>query len=139
MNSTGIRSLKARAGIDCKGKPILEVDIYTESGILGRASSPSGISAGRHEAYVLRDHDPNWHDGNGVFKAVEMAEKVVFPAIRGMDVMDQRALDDFLCRLDGTPNNSRLGGNVTYSVSLAVLRAAALSLGLTLYRYLNPG
>jgi enolase len=88
MNSTGIKSLKARAGIDCKGKPILEVDIYTESGVLGRASSPSGISAGEHEAFVLRDHDPLWHDGNGVFKAVEMAEKVVFPAIQGMDVMD---------------------------------------------------
>jgi enolase len=139
MNSTGIKSLKARAGIDCKGKPILEVDIYTEDGVLGRASSPSGISAGEHEAFVLRDHDPRWHDGNGVFKAVEMAEKVVFPAIMGMDVMDQRGLDDFLCQLDGTPNKARLGGNVTYSVSLAALRAAAQILRVPLYRYLNPG
>lgn len=139
MKSTSIKSLKARAGIDCKGKPILEVDIYTEEGILGRASSPSGISAGEHEAFVLRDNDPNWHDGNGVFKAVEMAEKTVLPAIKGMDVMDQKAMDDFLCNLDGTPNKSKLGGNVTYSVSLAVMRAAANTLRLPQYRYLNPG
>lgn len=139
MKSTSIKSLKARAGIDCKGKPILEVDIYTEAGVLGRASSPSGISNGQHEAFVLRDGDVNWHDGNGVFKAIEMAEKIVFPAIKGMDVMDQRAMDDFLCQLDGTPDKSRLGGNVTYSVSLAVMRAAAKTLCVPQYKYLNPG
>ena len=139
MKSTSIQSLKARAGIDCKGKPILEVDIYTAEGILGRASSPSGISAGEHEAFVLRDNDANWHNGDGVFKAVEIAEKVVFPQIKGMDVMEQERLDEFLCALDGTPNKSKLGGNVTYSVSLAVMRAAANTLRVPQYKYLNPG
>jgi len=139
MKSTNIKSLQGRAGIDCKGKPILEVDIYTEAGVLGRASSPSGISAGEHEAFVLRDGDKNWHDGNGVFKAIEMAEKIVFPVIKGMDVMDQAALDQCLCTLDGTPNKSKLGGNVTYSVSLAVMRAAANTLRVPQYKYLNPG
>lgn len=139
MKSTSIKSLKARAGIDCKGKPILEVDIYTEGGVLGRASSPSGISNGEHEAFVLRDGDENWHDGNGVFKAVEMAESVVFPAIKGMDVMDQSALDRFLCELDGTDNKSKLGGNVTYSVSLAAMRSGANTMRLPQYKYLNPG
>ena len=139
MSGTRIQSLQARAGIDCKGKPILEVDIYTEDGVLGRASSPSGISAGEHEAFVLRDGDPAWHDGDGVFKAVDMAEQVVFPAIKGMDAMDQRALDEALCELDGTPYKTKLGGNVTYSVSLACLRAAANTERLPLYRFLNPG
>lgn len=139
MRSTSIKSLKGRAGIDCKGKPILEVDIYTESGVLGRASSPSGISAGEHEAFVLRDGDANWHDGNGVFKAIKMVEDVVFPAIKGMDVMDQAALDHFICELDGTSNKSKLGGNVTYSISLAVMRAAANTLRVPQYKYLNPG
>ena len=139
MKSTAIKSLKGRAGIDCKGKPILEVDIYTEEGILGRASSPSGISAGEHEAYVLRDGDPEWHGGNGVFSAVKMAEEVVFPAIKGMDVMDQKALDQALIDLDGTENKSKLGGNVTYSVSLAAMRAACNTLRVPQYQYLNPG
>ncbi|NCB42076.1 MAG: enolase [Clostridia bacterium] len=139
MRSTSIKSMQARAGIDCKGKPILEVDIYTQDGVLGRASSPSGISAGEHEAFVLRDGDMNWHDGNGVFKAIKMVENVVFPAIKGMDVMDQAALDQFLCDLDGTPNKAKLGGNVTYSVSLAVMRAAANTLRVPQYKYLNPG
>ena len=69
---TAIKNLRARALIDCKGKPLLEVDVLTEEGVLGRAASPSGISAGEHEAMVLRDGDPKWYDGNGVYKAVEM-------------------------------------------------------------------
>lgn len=105
-----IQDLRAREIIDCKGKPLLEVDIITEDGTMGRAASPSGISAGEHEAMVLRDGDRSRYDGNGVRKAVEMAEKVVLPAIRGMDVLDQQALDRRLMELDGTPNKSRLGG-----------------------------
>ena len=88
-----IQDLRAREIIDCKGKPLLEVDIITEDGTMGRAASPSGISAGEHEAMVLRDGDRSRYDGNGVRKAVEMAEKVVLPAIQGMDVLDQQALD----------------------------------------------
>lgn len=78
-----IQDLRAREIIDCKGKPLLEVDIITEDGTMGRAASPSGISAGEHEAMVLRDGDRSRYDGNGVRKAVEMAEKVVLPAIQG--------------------------------------------------------
>lgn len=85
-----IQDLRAREIIDCKGKPLLEVDIITEDGTMGRAASPSGISAGEHEAMVLRDGDRSRYDGNGVRKAVEMAEKVVLPAIQGMDVLDQQ-------------------------------------------------
>lgn len=83
MKGTAIKDLKARAIIDCKGKPLLEVDVYTEDGVMGRGASPSGISAGEHEAFVLRDGDKSWYDGNGVYKAVEMAEKVVFPGNKG--------------------------------------------------------
>ena len=75
-----IQDLRAREIIDCKGKPLLEVDIITEDGTMGRAASPSGISAGEHEAMVLRDGDRSRYDGNGVRKAVEMAEKVVLPS-----------------------------------------------------------
>ena len=134
-----IQDLRAREIIDCKGKPLLEVDIITEDGTMGRAASPSGISAGEHEAMVLRDGDRSRYDGNGVRKAVEMAEKVVLPAIRGMDVLDQQALDCRLMELDGTPNKSRLGGNVTYSTSLAVMRAGCQLRHVSQYRYLNPG
>ena len=134
-----IQDLRAREIIDCKGKPLLEVDIITEDGTMGRAASPSGISAGEHEAMVLRDGDQSRYDGNGVRKAVEMAEKVVLPAIQGMDVLDQQALDRRLMELDGTPNKSRLGGNVTYSTSLAVMRAGCQLRHVSQYRYLNPG
>ena len=132
-----IQDLRAREIIDCKGKPLLEVDIITEDGTMGRAASPSGISAGEHEAMVLRDGDRSRYDGNGVRKAVEMAEKVVLPAIQGMDVLDQQALDRRLMELDGTPNKSRLGANAILGASLACAKAAAESLGLSLYNYIG--
>ena len=75
--STLIKDLRARAIIDCKGKPLLEVDVITEDGVMGRGASPSGISAGIYEATCLRDGDPNWYDGNGVFKAKEIAETIM--------------------------------------------------------------
>ena len=137
--STKIRDLKARALIDCKGKPLLEVDVITEDGVVGRAASPSGISAGEHEAFVLRDGDPSWYNGNGVFRAVEMAQQVVLPKIIGLDVLDQQGLDEVLIELDGTPNKSHLGGNVTNSISLAAMRAGCAILHVPQYRYLNPG
>lgn len=136
--NTKIKSVHGRAGIDCKGKPLLEVDVVTEDGILGRAASPSGISAGMYEAFVLRDGDRSWYHGAGVFQAVEKVNKVIGPAIAGMDVLDQEALDQRLIALDGTKNKSNLGGNSIYSVSLAVLRAAAAIQNLPLYRLLNP-
>ena len=134
---TLIKDVTARALIDCKGKPLLEVDVITEEGVMGRAASPSGISAGEHEAFVLRDGDKNWYDGNGVFNAVDMVKNVVAPKIKGMDALDQKALDEALITLDGTKNKSKLGGNVTYSTSLAVMRAACSTLHVSQYRYLN--
>ncbi|MCI8893622.1 MAG: enolase [Lachnospiraceae bacterium] len=136
---SAIKELHARALIDCKGKPLLEVDVVTEEGILGRAASPSGISAGEHEAFVLRDMDPGWYHGNGVFRAVEMVHSVVAPRLTGMDVLDQAAIDEALIALDGTKNKARLGGNVTYSTSLACMRAGCNTLHVPQYRYLNPG
>ena len=105
-----IQDLRAREIIDCKGKPLLEVDIITEDGTMGRAASPSGISAGEHEAMVLRDGDRSRYDGNGVRKAVEMAEKVVLPAIQGMDVLDQQALDRRLMEAGRHPQQVPAGG-----------------------------
>lgn len=137
--NTLIKEVKARPLIDCKGKPLLEVDVITADGVMGRGASPSGISAGEHEAFVLRDGDPNWYDGNGVFKAVKMVEEVVAPKIKGMDALNQSALDQALIDLDGTGNKSKLGGNVTYSTSLAVMRAACNTLHVSQYRYLNQG
>lgn len=136
---SAIKEVRARALIDCKGKPLLEVDVITEEGVMGRAASPSGISAGEHEAFVLRDHDPNWYNGNGVFQAVEMVQTAVAPRLRGMDALNQAAIDEALIALDGTANKSKLGGNVTYSASLAAMRAGCNTLHVSQYRYLNPG
>ncbi|MBR4409688.1 MAG: enolase, partial [Firmicutes bacterium] len=86
MRSTSIRMVKAREVLDCKGKPAIEVDVYTEGGAMGRASSPSGISAGRREAFVLRDGDLSRYGGMGVQKAVKFVETEIAPALVGMDI-----------------------------------------------------
>ncbi len=138
MGNTSIKSVKARQILDAKGKPMLEVDVVTEAGVLGRGSAPSGISAGEHEAYVLRDGDKKLFDGHSVFKAVDLVHKKIAPALKGMDVMDQVAIDHKMIDLDGTPNKSKLGGNTLCSVSLACLRAAAVTENVPLYRHLNP-
>jgi enolase len=138
MKNSNIKTIRARQILDCKGKPMLEVDVFTEGGILGRGASPSGISAGTHEAFVLRDNDPDWYNGLGVFKAIDIVHNIIAPALEGMDVMDQRAIDEKLIALDGTEYKVKLGGNTLYSVSLACIRAAANTLNMPLYRYLNP-
>ncbi len=107
--NTIIKDIHARALIDCKGKPLLEVNVITEDGIMGCGASPSGISAGEHEALVLRDGDKNWYDGQGVFKAVDTVKRVVAPMLRGMNVLDQKKIDEALISLDGTKNKSVLG------------------------------
>jgi enolase len=139
MGNTSIKSVKARQILDAKGKPMLEVDVVTEGGILGRGSAPSGVSAGEHEAYVLRDKDLKWFDGLSVFKAIEIVHKTIAPALKGSDVMDQETLDRTMIDLDGTPNKSKLGGNTLCSISLACIRAAAATENIPLYEYLNPG
>lgn len=137
MKSTAIRRIQARQILDCKGVPMLEVDVLTEGGMLGRASSPSGISAGAHEAYVLRDHDARWFNGLSVFQAVEYVQSIIAPALKGMDIFAQEKIDNILLELDGTENKSKLGGNTIYSTSLACIKAAAKTLNLPLYQYLS--
>ncbi len=138
MANTSIKSVKARQILDAKGKPMLEVDVITEAGVLGRGSAPFGVSAGEHEAYVLRDNDPKWYDGLSVYKAAEIVHRTIAPKLRGMDVQDQKAIDKTMIDLDGTPNKSKLGGNTLCSVSLACIRAAANTENVPLYTHLNP-
>lgn len=138
MRST-IQRITARQILDCKARPMLEVDLYTQDGVLGRGSAPTGTSVGMYEAYVLRDGDPKDYNGMSVHKAVQNVKEIIAPRLIGMDVMDQEAVDRALIELDGTENKQRLGGNTIYSVSIACLRAAAATRKLPVYRHLSGG
>ncbi|MCJ7624780.1 MAG: phosphopyruvate hydratase [Anaerolineaceae bacterium] len=138
MKTTKILSVHAREVIDGRGYPTVEVDIYLESGVLGRASVPVGLSTGMYEAQEIRDGGSRYR-GLGVYKAVETVNDVIGPAIIGLDAIQQRHIDTLMINeLDGTPNKSKLGANAIVGVSMAVARAAAAGLGIPLYRYLNP-
>ncbi len=137
MKGTSIRYLNARQVLDGKGAPALEVDVYTEGGAFGRAIAPCGLSAGEHEAFVLRDGDPDLWGGQSVFRAAAVVKEIIEPVLAGMDVMAQSEIDHRLIELDSTENKSRLGGNTLYSVSLACLRAAAHTVNTPLYLYLT--
>ena len=115
----------------------MEVDVTLENGVMGRAAVPSGASTGENEALELRDGDKNRYLGKGTLKAVKNVNEVIAPALLGDDVYAQRALDQKMIDLDGTPTKSRLGANAILGVSLAVAQAAARSLGLPLYRYIG--
>ena len=132
-----IKTIKGREILDSRGNPTIEVDVILENGITGRASVPSGASTGENEALELRDHDRTRFSGKGVQKAVKHIHQVIAPALAGMDVTDQRGIDHRMLELDGTPTKSKLGANAILGVSLAVARAAALSLGIPLYRYIG--
>ena len=136
MAAAKISSIKVRELLDSKGRPMVEVDVLTSSGSLGRGSAPCGTSVGKYEAFVLRDGGRRF-DGLGVKKAVKNVTDVITPALLGKDVFAQRAIDETMIRLDGTPDKSRLGANAIYSVSIAVARAAAGEAGLPLYRHLG--
>ncbi|MGA2080674.1 MAG: enolase [Holophaga sp.] len=136
MAATTIQSIRARQVIDCKCRPMVEVDVITQGGALGRGCAPTGTSVGRHEAFVLRDGDPFEYRGLGVHKAVANVHEVLGPALVGLDVADQARLDGTMNRLDGTPDKRRLGGNAIYATSVACLQAAAAACGQPLYRYL---
>lgn len=138
MNSK-IKSVHARQLIDCKCRPLVEVDVITEDGSLGRGAAPTGSSVGMYESCVLRDHDPGEYHGMSVHKAVEHVNSVIAPQLIGMDVTDQSALDQRMIELDGTPDKSSLGGNAIYSTSIACLRAAAAVNRVPLYHYLAGG
>ncbi|MCH5176559.1 MAG: phosphopyruvate hydratase [Prevotellaceae bacterium] len=132
-----IEKIVAREIIDSRGNPTVEVDVVLENGVLGRAAVPSGASTGENEALELRDGDKGRYLGKGVLKAVENVNKVIAPALKGDNVLDQRAIDYKMLALDGTPTKSKLGANAILGVSLAAAKAAANALGLPLYRYIG--
>ncbi|WP_102344924.1 phosphopyruvate hydratase [Bacillus sp. Marseille-P3661] len=127
----------AREVLDSRGNPTVEVEVYTESGAMGRALVPSGASTGEYEAVELRDGDKDRYLGKGVLKAVENVNEKIAPEIIGFDVTDQVAIDQYLMELDGTENKGKLGANAILGVSMAVARAAADFLEVPLYAYLG--
>ena len=132
-----IQKIIGREILDSRGNPTIEVDVVLESGIIGRASVPSGASTGIYEAHELRDADASRYFGKGVSKAVQNINQEICPALIGKSVLDQSAIDHIMIELDGTPNKSRLGANAILGVSLASAKAAAAALGLSLYRYIG--
>jgi enolase len=135
--TTYIDVIHAREILDSRGNPTVEVEVYLEDGVMGRAAVPSGASTGIHEALELRDDDKERYSGKGVLKAVENVNEEIAVEIEGMDALDQAGIDQAMLDLDGTPNKSKLGANAILGVSLAVARASANALGLSLFRYLG--
>ena len=132
-----IADVLAREILDSRGNPTIEVDVFLESGAMGRAAVPSGASTGEHEAVELRDGDKKRYLGKGVQKAVENVNEAIADHICGMDASDQIDVDNAMIELDGTPNKAKLGANAILGVSLAVAKAAAIESGLPLYKYLG--
>ncbi len=132
-----IESVRAREILDSRGNPTVAVAVATSFGAVEEAMVPSGASTGAHEAVEKRDGDKARYGGKGVLKAVAAVNEIIGPAVEGMDATAQREIDRTLLELDGTPNKSNLGANALLGVSLAVARAAAVSLGVPLYRYLG--
>ncbi|MAS34184.1 MAG: phosphopyruvate hydratase [Anaerolineaceae bacterium] len=134
---TIIEDIRAREVLDSRGNPTVEVDVTLIDGVVGRAIVPSGASTGEHEALELRDGDKSRYGGKGVLKAVESVNTAIADALIGEDATDQKAIDEQMIALDGTPTKSKLGANAVLGVSLAVAHAAAESVGLPLYAYLG--
>jgi enolase len=132
-----IVDIRAREILDSRGNPTLEADVILSSGEIGRAAVPSGASTGEHEAVELRDGDKRRYLGKGVRQAVKNVEEIISPGLAGADVTDQMGIDAAMIEMDGTPNKASLGANAILAVSMASARAAALELGLPLYRYLG--
>ncbi len=132
-----IKRIKGREILDSRGNPTVEVDVKLESGLVAKASVPSGASTGENEAVELRDGDKGRYGGKGVLRAVSNINGEIADVLMGMNVCDQGLIDETLVALDGTPNKSRLGANAILGVSLAVARAAAASYGVPLYRYIG--
>lgn len=132
-----IEDVWARQILDSRGNPTVEVEVFLESGVVGRASVPSGASTGMYEAVELRDDDKSVYMGKGVLRAVDNVNEIIAPEVTGMNVFDQVSIDNLMIELDGTPNKAKLGANAILGVSLAVAKAAAEELGLPLYQYLG--
>ena len=139
MNTSMLDILETRALkiLDSRGNPTIEAEVLLADGGIGRAAVPSGASTGEHEAVELRDGDIERYLGKGVLKAVEKVNGEIADALANMDASDQRALDQKMIELDGTPTKGRLGANAILAVSMAAARASAASFGLPLYRYLG--
>ena len=134
---TGIADITGREILDSRGNPTVEVDVWLEDGAMGRAAVPSGASTGAHEAVEKRDAEPDRYLGKGVRDAVEAVGGEIANALIGMDAEDQRRIDNVMIELDGTENKARLGANAILGVSLAVAKAAAISAGQPLFRYIG--
>ncbi len=134
---SAINHLVAREILDSRGNPTVEVEVFTDEGGHGRAAVPSGASTGEHEAIELRDGDKKRYLGKGVKTAVTNVTDLLAPAVVGMEVFDQSAIDHVLNKVDGTANKGKIGANAILGVSLAAARAAADELGLPLWRYLG--
>ncbi len=132
-----IASIHARQILDSRGNPTVEVDVYTNTGLVARAAVPSGASTGVHEAVELRDNDKGMYLGKGVLKAVENVNNILAEELQGYYVTDQRDIDQRMIEIDGTPNKEKLGANAMLGVSLAVAHAAAQDTGQFLFRYIG--
>ena len=131
-----ITAVKGREILDCRGYPTVQVDVWVNNAVLGRANVPCGRSKGTHEAFELRDGGKRYA-GFGVRKAIDNVNKVIAPEVVGKDVRDQRKLDKLMIAMDGTQNKAKLGANAIVGVSLAIAKAAACSLRIPLYRYID--
>ena len=134
---SAIFDVSGRMILDSRGNPTIEVEVTTEEGVVGRAAVPSGASTGEHEAVELRDGDMSRWMGKGVSQALANLEREIAPQLIGLDIFDQRGIDQRMIALDGTPNKARLGANAILGVSMAVANAAARVLGQPLYRYIG--
>ena len=132
-----IASVKAIEVLDSRGNPTVQVEVITEDGFSGVAMVPSGASTGSFEAVELRDGDKERYLGKGVLKAVENVNTIIADELEGWNVFDQVAIDKKLIAIDGTENKAKLGANATLGVSIAVAKAAAASLGMSLYKYIG--
>ncbi len=132
-----IASVIARQLLDCKARPLVEVEIITDTGHVGRGASPTGTSVGVHEAFVLRDGDRTEYSGLSVHRAVSAVTDEIAPVLVGAELDDPRTLDRVMIELDGTPDKHRLGGNTIYSTSVALLRAASAAAGMPTYTYVR--
>lgn len=134
--SSKIKSVHARQIVDCKCRPMVEVDICTEDGFSGRGAAPTGSSVGKFESCIIRDNNPDEYHGLSVHKAVENVNQKIAPALYGIDITDQKKIDQIMIGLDGTPDKRNLGGNAIYSTSIAAFRAAAAAERQPLYQYI---
>ncbi|MFT5863077.1 MAG: enolase [Flavobacteriales bacterium] len=131
-----IIDIHARQILDSRGNPTVEVDVYTENGVMGRAAVPSGASTGEHEAVELRDGGKAFM-GKGVLNAVDNVNSIIAQELLGISIFEQNYIDQTMIEIDGTPNKSKLGANAILGVSLACAKAAAAELNMPLYRYIG--